>query len=327
MTTPPPQIGVIGLGSIGRTHIATWTNIGFAPAAVTDTMPAVREQAASEGNWTVFESGEALIASGEVDIVSICTPPAFHRNLAISALNAGLTVLCEKPLAHTLEDAEAIAEAARGAKGRLHVGFCHRFEPAIVAIKELIQSGQLGTIITLRNRFAGHMDHPENTWFANASISGGGALADTTIHSIDMFRYLLGDAVQVRSLASTQSSDLGPALDVEDTGVILLANGHGALGVLEASWRTPPGEWAVSVYGTAGSAMFDYATGTGTVTPASGESSPLEFGEGDRFADEFRHVAHVWQHGGEPKANVHDGVAANRILAQAYQDNARQAGG
>lgn len=321
-----PRIGVIGLGSIGQTHVNTWKAVGFAPVAVTDAVPAVREKAKSEGDWTVFDSGEEMIASGEVDIVSICTPPAFHKDLAIAALHAGLTVLCEKPLAHTLEDAEAIAKAAQSATGTLHVGFCHRFEPAIMAIRDLIESGKLGTIITLRNRFAGHMNHPENTWFSKQAISGGGALADTTIHSIDMFRFLLGDAVQVRSLATTQTSDLGAALDVEDTGVILLANAAGALGVLEASWRTPPGEWAVSVYGTGGSAMFDYATGAGVITSTAGDATPLEFGEGDRFTNEFRHVAHIWQHGGEPKAGVHDGVAANRILAQAYADSAHQAG-
>ena len=317
-----PRIGVIGLGSIGRTHITTWTDIGLSPVAVTDAVPAVRDEAASNGTWRVFASGEDLIASGEVDIVSICTPPAFHKDLAIAAIQAGLTVLCEKPLAHTLEDAEAIAAAVKDASGVLHVGFCHRFEPAMVEIRQLIQAGDLGTIITLRNRFAGHMDHPENTWFANASISGGGVLADTTIHSIDMFRFLLGDAVQVRSLASTQASELGPALNVEDTGVILLANKEGALGILEASWRTPPGEWSVTVYGTKGSVTFDYATGTSTRTSTTGEVTPLNVEPGDRFTAEFQHVADVWRHGGEPKATVADGLAANRILAEAYANNA-----
>lgn len=316
-----PRTGVIGLGAIGRKHINTWSEIGCAPVAVTDAVASVREEAATNSDWQVFASGEALIASREVDIVSICTPPAFHKELAIAAINADLTVLCEKPLAHTLEDAEAIA-AIEQASGTLHVGFCHRFEPAIVAIRELIDTDALGMIITLRNRFAGHMEHPENTWFSKKPISGGGALADTTIHSIDMFRYLLGDAVQVRSLASTQTSDLGPALDVEDSGVILLANEQGALGILEASWRTPPGEWTVSAYGTRGSVMFDYATGIGTVTSATGESKPLVFEPGDRFEAEFRHVAKVWQDGGEPMATVGDGVAANRILAAAYADSA-----
>ena len=317
-----PRIGVIGLGAIGRTHMNTWSTIGLTPVAVTDAVPTVRDEAARNGEWRVYESAAALIASGEVDIVSICTPPAFHKDLAIAAIEAGLTVLCEKPLAHTVDDAEAIAAAVQHAKGILHVGFCHRFEPAIVALRELIESGELGTIITLRNRFAGMMDHPERTWFANRSISGGGALADTTIHSIDLFRYLLGDAVQVRSLSTTQASELGPALDVEDTGVILLANKAGTLGVLEASWRTPPGEWSVSIYGTRGSAMFDYATGLGTRTSATGDVTALAFAPGDRFSAEFRHVADVWRHGGEPLASVADGLAANRILAEAYANYA-----
>ncbi len=315
-----PRIGIIGLGGIGRKHIATWTELGLPPVAVTDAIPAVREEAATSTGGRVFDSGEALVRNGEVDIVSICTPPAFHKELAITAIEAGLTVLCEKPLAHTLADAEAIAAAVNQFNGTLHVGFCHRFEPAIMAIRELIQSGDLGTVITLRNRFAGHMDHPENTWFANEEISGGGALADTTIHSIDMFRYLLGDAVQVRSLTSTQSSELGPALRVDDTGIILLANAAGALGTLEASWRTPPGEWSITVYGTKGSVSFDYATGIGTITSASGTTTPLLFESGDRFAAEFRHVLAVWQGEGEPVATVADGVAANRILSLAYEN-------
>lgn len=313
-----PRVGVIGLGAIGRTHINTWTTLGVTPVAVADSVPAAREAAKEQGTWSVFESGEALISDGEVDIVSICTPPAFHSDLAIAALEAGKTVLCEKPLAATVEDAGAIVAVAESAPGQLHVGFCHRFEPAIVAIRELITSGALGTPITLRNRFAGVMVSPEKTWFSNVEISGGGALADTTIHSIDIFRYLLGDAVEVRSLQSTQESEHGPALNVEDTGIVLLRNAAGAIGVLEASWRTPPGEWSVTVYGTAGQASFDYATGDGVIVNAMGESSPLDFEPGDRFSAEFAHVLACWRGEGTPAATAQDGLIANQILAAAY---------
>lgn len=164
------------------------------------------------------------------------------------------------------------------------------------------------------------MDHPEKTWFSNRAISGGGALADTSIHSIDIFRYLLGEATQVRSLHATHASDLGSALDVEDSGVILLQNEAGAIGVLESSWRTPPGEWSVTVYGTRGSASFDYATGQGFFTDANGETSPLEFEPGDRFAAEFAHVLACWRGKAEPAASAQDGLRANQILATAYQN-------
>lgn len=310
-----PRIGVIGLGSIGHTHIRTWTTLGFAPVCVADNAPAARDAAREHGAWEVYESGEDLLRDGNIDIVSICTPPAFHKDLAIAALKAGKTVLCEKPLASTVADAEEIAAVSTG---QLHVGFCHRFEPAIVAIRTLIDTGALGTPITLRNRFAGVMTSPEKTWFSNPAFSGGGSLADTSIHSIDIFRYLLGDVVEVRSLYSTQSSNLGPSLDVEDSGVIVLRNAAGALGVLESSWRTPPGEWSVTVYGTEGLASFDYATGNGIVIDAGGQSSPLSFEPGDRFAAEFSHVLACWRGDGEPRASVQDGLAANRILAAAY---------
>lgn len=317
-----PRIGVIGLGSIGRTHIDTWKSLGVTPVAVADSVPAAREAVAGQGSWQVYESGEELIATGDIDIVSICTPPAFHKSLVIAALNAGKTVLCEKPLAATVEDAAAIVAAAETAPGQLHVGFCHRFEPAITAIKHLIDSGALGTPITLRNRFAGVMDSPENTWFSNRDISGGGALADTSIHSIDIFRFLLGDAVEVRSLHSTQSSDLGPALAVEDSGVILLQNEAGALGILESSWRTPPGEWSVAVYGTDGQASFDYATDKGTVVDAAGTSTPLQFEPGDRFTAEFAHILDCWHNQTHPATTATDGLIANQILAAAYQNGA-----
>lgn len=313
-----PRVGVIGLGAIGRTHITTWQSLGVTPVAIADPLPPALAAAAEQGSWETYESGEELIRLAEVDIVSICTPPAFHKDLAIAALGAGKTVLCEKPLAATVADAEAIVAAAAKSAGQLHVGFCHRFEPAIVAIRKLIDSGELGTIITLRNRFAGVMDSPESTWFSNREISGGGALADTSIHSIDIFRFLLGDAVQVRSLNATHESEHGPALDVEDSGVILLQNDAGAVGVLESSWRTPPGEWSVTVYGTKGQASFDYGTGKGVVVNADGKASPLEFEPGDRFAAEFAHVLACWRGESQPAATAQDGLTANQILAAAY---------
>lgn len=317
-----PRVGVIGLGAIGRNHIATWKSLGITPFAIADPLPPVLAASAKEGNWDTYESGEELLRLAATDIVSICTPPAFHRDLALAALDAGKTVLCEKPLSATVEDAEAIATAALNSPGQLHVGFCHRFEPAIVAIKKLIDSGALGTIITLRNRFAGVMDSPESTWFSKREISGGGALADTSIHSIDIFRFLFGDAVQVRSLSSSQESSLGPALDVEDSGVILLQNEAGAIGVLESSWRTPPGEWSVTVYGTAGQASYDYATSEGWLINADGEKSPLDFEPGDRFAAEFANVLASWRGESQPAATAQDGLKATQILASVYGNGA-----
>ena len=314
-----PRVGVIGLGAIGRTHIASWKANGVTPVAFADAVPAALEATVAEHGGESFSDGVELIRSGKVDIVSICTPPRFHRELVIAAAEAGVAVLCEKPLARTLEDAEAIAEAVERAGTLFSVGFCHRFEPAIEKLKGMIEGGELGEVITFRNRFAGLMANAHETWFSNPAISGGGALADTSIHSIDLFRYLVGDVASVQAMTSTRETEHGPALDVEDSGVMLLRTESGELGVIESSWRTPPGEWTVTVYGTKGTATVDYGTGAFRFTNAEGTTEDVAVESGSRFDREFAHFLACWRGEAQPRVTVQDGVEANRVLHLAYE--------
>lgn len=314
-----PRVGVIGVGTIGRAHITSWKANGMAPVAFADAVPEAVEATVGEHGGQGFDDGLELIRSGSVDIVSICTPPAFHREMAITAADTGVAVLCEKPLAHSLDDAMAIAEAVERAGTLFSVGFCHRFEPAIEQLKQMIGNGELGQVMTFRNRFAGLMANAHDTWFSNASISGGGALADTSIHSIDLFRYLVGEPEDVRAMTSTRESEHGPALDVEDTGVITLRTAGGEIGILESSWRTPPGEWTVTVYGTKGTAIVDYGAGTFRRIGVDGSVENISVEPGSRFDREFAHFLTCWRGEAEPRVTVRDGVEANRILDMAYR--------
>ncbi len=321
MTTPEstPRIGVIGVGTIGQTHIKTWTAIGCPPVAFADAVPAALEATVAKSGGHGFASALDLIASGEVDIVSVCTPPAFHREIVVAALEANVAVLCEKPLAHNLADAEAIAEAAERTGTLVSVGFCHRFQPHLQRLKALIDDGELGTVMSYRNRFAGHNKNVEKTWFANPAIAGGGVLSDTSIHSIDTFRYLIGDPVRVHAFTGTRDTELGPRLDVEDTAAMILQTADGTIGVIESSWRTPAGEWSFTVHGTAGTALFDYGTMKLEVIDASKQSRDIEVEDGDRFQREFAHFLDCWRTGTTPRVTVADGLAANRILDAAYR--------
>jgi predicted dehydrogenase len=313
-----PRVGVVGLGSIGRTHIASWKANGVTPVAFADAVPAALEATVAEHGGKAFNDGIALIRSGTVDIVSICTPPLFHRELAVAAAEAGIAVLCEKPLARTLEDAEAIVGAVERSGTLFSVGFCHRFEPAIETLKAMIDTGELGEVITFRNRFAGLMANAHETWFSNPAISGGGALADTSIHSIDLFRHLVGDVAGVQAMRGTRETEHGPALDVEDSGVMILRTDSGALGVIESSWRTPPGEWSVTVYGTKGTAVVDYGTGAFRFTDAHGDTREVGVEPGSRFEREFAHFLACWRGEAKPRVTVRDGLEANRVLHMAY---------
>jgi predicted dehydrogenase len=306
------------VGAIGRTHIATWKANGVSPVAYADAVPAALKAAVAEHGGEGFHDGIALIQSGKVDIVSICTPPLFHRDLAIAAAEAGVAVLCEKPLARTAEDAEVIVDAVEWTGILFTVGFCHRFEPAIERLKAMIDSGELGDVMTFRNRFAGLKADAHSTWFGNPELSGGGVMADTSVHSIDLFRHLVGDAVDIHAMISTRETEHGPAMQVEDTSLLTLKTAEGALGIIEASWRTPPGEWQVTIYGTKGEAVFDYGTGILQMKRAGEPVEEIELEAGSRFEREFAHFIECWRGNAELRVTVRDGLAANSILDAAY---------
>jgi UDP-N-acetylglucosamine 3-dehydrogenase len=320
--TGTPRVGVIGLGSIGRTHIATWKANGITPVAFADAVPAALEGAIAEHGGEGFSDGIELIRSGKVDIVSICTPPLFHKDLAIAAAEAGVATLCEKPLARTLEDAEAIVEAVERTGTLFSVGFCHRFEPSIQKLKAMIDAGELGDIMTFRNRFAGLKADAHTTWFGNPELAGGGVMADTNIHSIDLFRYLVGDAADVHAFTSTRETEHGPKLKVDDTALLTLRTAEGALGIIEGSWRTPPGEWSVTVYGTRGTAFVDYMNPGVELRCPGQDVERIEVEDESRFTREFAHFLACWRGEAELRVTVRDGLEANRILDAAYRSDA-----
>lgn len=318
MSDATPRVGVIGLGSIGRTHLNAWKANGITPVAFADAVPAALEKVQAEHGGETFDDGVKLIQSGLIDIVSICTPPLFHKDLAIAATEAGVAVICEKPLARTLADAEAITEAVERSGILFTVGFCHRFQPEIEKLKAMIDGGELGTIMTFRNRFAGLKADAHTTWFGNPAIAGGGVLADTNVHSIDLFRFLIGEPEGIHAFLSTRETEHGPKLEVDDTAVLTVKTADGTLGIIESSWRTPPGEWTVTVYGTQGTAVVDYKDTTLRVQGTDGEWRQVEVEDGSRFDREFAHFLACWRGEAQPRVTVRDGLAANRILDAAY---------
>jgi predicted dehydrogenase len=314
-----PRVGIIGIGTIGRTHIRAWSENGVTPVAFADANQVALEATIAEFGGQPFADGLDLIASGAIDVVSVCTPPVFHRELVIAALEARVAVLCEKPMARTLADAEAMFEVARRTGTLFSIGFCHRFQPHIEALKAMIDDGELGTVMSYRNRFAGHKANAEQTWFANPEIAGGGVLADTSVHSIDTFRYLIGDPVHIHAFTSTRETELGPKLAVDDTAVLTLQTADGTIGVIESSWRTPGGEWSFAVYGTRGTALFDYTTMKLQVLGADKVLRDIEVEAGDRFQREFAHFIACWRGEAVPRVTAADGLAANAILDAAYR--------
>jgi predicted dehydrogenase len=315
------RIGIIGCGGIGKTHIAAWTAAGHPPVAVCDTVAELAQATATTCHAQAYTDVATFLATANLDIVSICTPPVSHATLVIQALQAGVHVLCEKPLAPSVAECDAMIAASEAQQRLLSVGFCHRFQPHIEVMKQHIDAGLIGDIVMFRNRFAGHMPNVEHRWFSNRALSGGGVMMDTSIHSVDLFRHLIGDVARVQASRVTRASELGPALDVEDTAVIVLTSQTGVIGVIEASWRTPPGEWVVSVYGTRGALTLDYDTMQLWHIDAQGAKQCLSVPDGDRFVNEVRAFAASVTDHTPLRVTAHDGRVATAILLQAAHDS------
>jgi len=195
------RIGLIGLGGIGRYHLARypWVSEARVVAVADVRAEALRVDAAIGELFEVppehvrwYSDYHELIARGEVDAVDICLPTFLHREAAVAALEAGLDVLCEKPMALTLEDCDAMLEAAEGAERLLMIAHCIRFWPEYRHLAELHESGAAGRLQSLQLIRQGRRPGGDNaTWMADARRSGG-AIFDLHIHDVDFVHSLLG---------------------------------------------------------------------------------------------------------------------------------------
>ena len=195
---------------------------------------------------------EELIADGEVDAISINTPNYLHASQTIAALNAGIHVMVEKPMAMNAAEAEAMVAAATESGSLLMVAHCFRFDPEVQWLKTQVDAGKLGRIIRTKS-YGVHANWGPDGWFTQARYAGGGAIADMGIHALDTVRFLLGDPqpVSVYAKIGTYYGDF----DVDDTGVILVNWDNGVTSYIETGWWQPQADKpnaGTQLYGTNG---------------------------------------------------------------------------
>ncbi|MDD5598323.1 MAG: Gfo/Idh/MocA family oxidoreductase [Victivallaceae bacterium] len=248
--------GIIGCGRIARSHLAGYKNNNVIVKAVADSdLNAARNFAAQIDNSVrCYDNIEALLDQHEVDMISICSPPVAHEQAAAAALARGIHVLCEKPLAHTTDSARRIFAAAQKSRAVLMTAFRHRFLPAIGKIKELLDTDAIGAPVFFSNVFAGPAFEMEGKWFTRKAVSGGGCLFDTSIHSVDLFRYFFGEVVEQHAVMHKYFS----STDVEDAGIIVLKAESGPLASLISSFVAGVGQAFISVVGQKGEIYYDY---------------------------------------------------------------------
>jgi predicted dehydrogenase len=248
-------IGIIGTGFMGKAHaIAYRTALSAFPdipvprlVAVADVSAEAAAQAAHQyGFQTSTGDWRALIANPDVDVVSITTPNAMHKDMALAAIAAGKHVHCEKPLSPSLKDSLEMVEAAEKKGVCTQVGFNYIKNPLLKLARDIIASGELGEITGFRGIHAeDYMHDAQSPWTWRIDHSGGpGVIADLGSHIIGMARFLLGDMTEVSADVRTVikerpttrgGKEMKPVL-VDDVARMLVNFDRGCGGTIEASW-------------------------------------------------------------------------------------------
>ena len=252
-------VGMVGYAFMGRAHSQAWRTVGHVfdlpltprMAAICGRDAAAVAAAAGRLGWPATETDwKRLIERDDVDLVDVCTPGSSHAEISIAALEAGKHVLCEKPLANTVEEARAMAAAAaRAATGgvRAMTGFNFRRVPAVALARELVAAGRLGAIRHVRGAYLGsHLLDPEIPllWRLQAEHAGTGALGDLGAHAVDLAQYLAGDQIAgvsaltetfVRERPLADGSGARGPVTVDDAALFIARFAGGALGSFEAT--------------------------------------------------------------------------------------------
>src|SRR5215213_8097481 len=306
------RVGLVGAGFMGGVHLNAYAAI---PEVEVVGVADARTEAAVAGAEMVgarpYASFEELVAAEDVELVDVCLPTAFHRDLALLAAGEGKHVILEKPIARTLEDAQEILDAFADDGPRLFVGHVVRFFPEYTGVKEKIDAGDLGTIGVVRASRRSPFLTGWNDWYADWRLSGG-VLLDLVIHDFDILRWALGEVERVYARGV-----LGREYNRLDYALVTLRFEGGAIAHVEGQWGYPgPFNYSIEVAGSRAMVTADSNEPGpvrllgGPVDP--GESPDVAVGKSP-YHTELEHFIRCAATGEESVVDARDACEALRI--------------
>lgn len=338
------KIALIGAGNIANTHIEAYQQVENAEVyTICDINPQrLVETADHFGIERRYTDVDTMLAElPELDAADVCVWNCNHAECAIKALNAGLHVLCEKPMAYNTEEAVRMNEAAKKNNKLLMIGFVMRFSDDAKVAKDFIDQGYLGDVYYAKAQYVRRHGNPGG-WFADKARSGGGPVIDLGVHVIDLIRYLMGNPKPVSVYAATFDNigkrdylktsvgwiprDAKPEdpCTVEDFGSALIRYENGAVTQLETAYSfngeniekrqlfgTKAGidlSDGVKIYGEYNNFLADIDVKTKNYKGAS-----------SAFVSEMRHFVDCVKNGTECMAKAEDGIEVMRILDAIYE--------
>lgn len=258
------KVGIIGCGKIAQVrHIPEYTsNPDVCLYGLFDLNKERAAQLAEKYGCKAYDSYEELLADPGIDAVSVCVANNVHAEISIAAMKAGKHVLCEKPMAVTLEECEEMVKTAKETGKYLMIGQNQRLAKAHRKAKQLIAEGAIGKVLTFRTIF-GHggpetwsVDPGKDTWFFDKTRAAMGAMADLGIHKTDLIQYITGQkVVETKAVLTTLDKRYGNGdlIGVDDNAICIYTLEDGAVGTMTASWTYYAAEDNTTViYGTKG---------------------------------------------------------------------------
>jgi predicted dehydrogenase len=339
------KIALIGAGNIANTHLDAYKRVaGAKVVAICDiNEKRLNETADKFGIANRYTSVEAMLAAEkELDAADVCVWNCNHAKCAIAAMNAGLHVLCEKPMAYTAKEAEEMQACAEKNNRLLMIGFVTRFDTETLIVKDFIDNGYSGEIYYAKAQYVRRHGNPGG-WFSDKSRSGGGPVIDLGVHVIDRARYLMGKPMPVSVYAATfnklgrrdhlktsvgwtpKDSKPEDICDVEDAGTALIRFDNGAVIQLETSYSiNGEGVNGLDLYGTKGgfrtgkgelkvyTEINDYLTDVAVDTKNYKGARPM-------FEAEMAHFVDCVANNKPTTATAEDGVIVMKILDAIYE--------
>ncbi|MFH1969797.1 MAG: Gfo/Idh/MocA family oxidoreductase [Verrucomicrobiota bacterium] len=314
------RVGIVGCGGIARAHVNGYKAEKVQFVGMTDVNREAACKLAEELNHVpVYDDYRELIEKAKPEVVSICSPPVAHEAVARYALEHGVHVLCEKPMAFDAAAARRMEVAANKAAAQLMPAFRHRFIPGNLLLRKIVASGKIGDVVFFNNIFCGPAFGIEHKWFTKRKIAGGGCLLDTNSHSVDLFRFIVGEVIGQKAVMHRHFQ----TTDVEDAGVLIVKANNGAIGTMQSSFVAGVGLAFIDIIGTKGRVRFEYGNHVlyrltkdkdWTVKPVKASGGWLE---------QIRHFLEAVKGKHPLSCTVHDGVRDIEIITAVYGKGGR----
>ena len=322
------KIAFAGTGLISKVHADAARKLPDVrlEAVVNHRPESMAAFAAEFGIPRQYPSVADLLKDGGIDALVVCTPNYLHAPQTIAALEAGVHVLVEKPMAMNATKAEAMLAASRKSGALLMVGHVWRFDPEVRWLREQAAAGRLGEIVRTKG-YCVHVNWGPAGWFTQKEFAGGGAVADMGIHALDTARFLLGDPqpVSVYARIGTHYNDF----DVDDTGVVIVNWDQGTTSYIEAGWQQPHADGlqaATQLYGAAGfgrifpSYLEILDADRSGVERIDSDITPVgERDKRDKFGAQMAYFLECLGEGRRPSPGGREGLVNMRVVDAAYR--------